>query len=330
MVFFVCRQKNTTGSGPIPMGMIAQEQVNIQDTLEKVLRNIPVVLFHDTKTYILVKDLSNGLEEFIRTGKTGGGEIGVFSDKQEKELTASWCESGYEYAFHYQTLEFMNKRISVKYPVVKKQKSETSVSLIPWCMLPGRPYPVFVYAYANWHYSMTGQKSMILSTNAAGKVFGVASFNKSTLCRLRKDKSISGMLTGYTETAAEQTAPYNGDISVYVSELLEHSAQIKKIYMQSGDPDAQPKSGAEFTIDALSSVPDKLSKVIIDSPPARYIIHDKRKRPPRSRNNGQTKRVQRQIVYVDPVQMGYIRNEFLALCKAAVMDAAVKYHRFLI
>jgi len=313
------------------MGMISQGDVIIQDAIETVLRNIPVVMFHDTKAYILVKDLSKGLEEFIQTGKAGAGEISIFSDAQEKELTAGWRESGYEYAFHYQTLEYMNKRISVKYPAVANRKTEMSVSLIPWCMLPDRPYPVFVYAYANWHYSMTGQKSMMLSAHAAGKVFGVASFNKSTLCRLRKDKSISGMLTGYAETAAEQNVPHNGDISVYVSELLEHPGQIKKIYEQSGGgPGAQPKSGAEFAIDALSSVPAGLSRAIIDSPPSRHIAHDTRKRPPRPRNNGQTKRVQRQINYADPVQTEHIRTEFIALCRAAVMDAAVKYRRFLI
>ena len=209
----------------MPMGMITQGEVIIQEAIEASLCNIPVAMIHDTKAYILVKNLSERLEKFIQTGKTeaGASELSVFSDAQEKELAIDWRESEYGYVFHYQTLEYMNKRISVKYPVVTKQKTEMRLSLIPWCMLPDRPYPVFVYAYAIWHYSMTGQKSMMLSAHAAGKVFGIGSFNKSTLCRIRKDKNISGMLTGHTEATAGQTGPHNGDIASYISELLEHS-----------------------------------------------------------------------------------------------------------
>ena len=313
-----------------PMGIITQDEVNIQEIQEAVLHNIPAIITRNGKAFILVKDISDELEEYIKTGKTDVGVIGVFPDKREKELADGWFANGYECIYHQQTLEYMHRRVSVKYPTIKNPHTNMSVSLLPWCMLPERPYPVFLYVYADWHYLKTGQKSMKISAQAAGKVFGVSSFNKSTLCRMRRDKSITGMPVGGTQSTTGHNAPRDADIAARVAGLLEHPAPTQNIAGTGGGGRRPPTNNTEFNMYALSAVPDKLSMVIIGDPPTRHIAHDKRKRSPRPRQKNNTKRVQRPIHFVNSDRIEYIRTEFIALCKATVMDMAVKYHRFLI
>ena len=313
-----------------PMGMITQDEVNIQEIQEAVLHNIPAIITRNGKAFILVKDINDGLEEYINTGKTNAGVIGVFPDKHEKELADGWSANGYECIYHQQTLECMHRRVSVRYPTIRNPRTGMGVSLLPWCMLPERPYPVFLYAYADWHYLKTGQKSMKMSAHAAGKVFGVSSFNKSTLCRMRRDKSITGMPVGGTQSTIVHSARRDADIAACVTGLLEHPAPTQNIAGTDGGGRRPPTNNTEFNMHALSAVPDELSKVIIGGPPTRHIAHDKRKRPPRPRHMNNAKRVQRPVRYVNSDRIEYIRIEFIALCKAAVIDAAIKYHRFLI
>jgi hypothetical protein len=63
----------------------------------------------------------------------------------------------------------MESSVIIKYLQVLNPKTDVSISLIPWFLLSGRPYPVFIYIYANWHYESFGKKSMKQSAIATGK-----------------------------------------------------------------------------------------------------------------------------------------------------------------
>ena len=90
------------------------DYVNIQNTIETVLHNIPVVMFQDTRAYIFIKDINDELEEYVKTEKTDANAIDIFSDKHEKELTDGWFTNDYECIYHQKTLEYMHRRVSVR------------------------------------------------------------------------------------------------------------------------------------------------------------------------------------------------------------------------
>jgi hypothetical protein len=313
------------------MGIISQNEVNIQETISTVLHIVPTVITCDKGAYILVRDVSKDLEEYLQTGKKKTAVINAIDEKLEQELTTKWRADGYKYSFRHQILEYMHKRISVRYPEVTNPNTHTSVSLLPWCMLPGRPYPVFVYAFATWHYTKSEHKSMMQSANAAGKVFGVESFNKSTLSRLRKDNNLSCILMDVPPADSRKAGNHCIDEAAYVTELLELQPPAKNICKLDSSKQDPPATGnTEFTINELNTVPLELSKVIKDSQPICQKNRDTRKRPPRPRHMNKTKRVQRLIRYADSSRIEHIRKTFIMFCKVAVMDAAVKYQRFLV
>jgi len=66
----------------------------------------------------------------------------------------------------------MNQNVKIKYLQVSNPETGINISLIPWFSLPGRPYPIFLYAYAFWHYENSQRKSMEVSAMVAGKNSG--------------------------------------------------------------------------------------------------------------------------------------------------------------
>ena len=312
------------------MKIIAQDKVNIQEILALVLHTIPVIVNKDAEAYILIKDICSDLEEFINTGKADVNEISVFTEAYEKEIIANWQVHGYEYKYRNQIIEYMRHRISVRYLTVSNPRTDLSLSLIPWFMLPGRPYPVFLYAYADWHYSKTEHQSMRLSAYAAGRVFGVESFNKSTLCRIRKDEQFSGMHMDMLQDGGEPVKLPDTDVATLVVKLLENYSEIRKyIVPDKEEQHSPPTNGTEYIAHALDSVPVELSRVIKDHSTTRQGICDTRKRPTR-RLNEKYRHLQRLPCCVHSSQLELIRKSFIAACRAAVMDTAVRHHKFLI
>jgi hypothetical protein len=143
--------------------------------------------------YFLVRDISQELEEFILTGKKHSDELHVFSEEREREMIKVWRQLGLKVAYHYQQIEYMRCNVMITYLRVFNPATDINISLIPWFMLPpNRPYPIFVYVYSIWYYHITGKKSLSQSAAAAGKLFGIDSLNKSTVCR--SIKSLEGFI----------------------------------------------------------------------------------------------------------------------------------------
>jgi len=321
------------------MGMITQDIIDIQEICEKVLPIVPTVSAKDTHCYILVRDLNDDLQKFIETGKTttnesddinAVSEIGVFSDADEKKLILSWQANEYEHMFKKQPLEYMHRRISVKYLIVRNPKTNISVSLIPWFMLPERPYPVFVYAYAEWHYEKSGRKSMRLSACAAGKIFGVNSFSKSTLSRVHNNKQVFNIHADRVQSADAPSCLPDASLAESVVELLEnYPAMREPPAPDKGGQPSPPASNSEYIPHVFNSVPDELSKVIKDSPLPPRASGDTRKRPPR-RSGTKRKHPKHLPDFIQSDQIERIRSSFIEECKAAVLDTATKYNKFLI
>jgi hypothetical protein len=326
------RKKARQISTDLPhMGMITQDNVNIQEVISLVLRDVPAVIIKNTEACILIKDIYDVLEKFINTGIKDHQEISVFDNAFEDGLAADCRARGYGVKFRNQTIIYMNKRVSVRYPVVSNPNTDMSVSLIPWFMRPGKPYPVFVYAYADWHYTTSEQKSMKQSACAAGKVFGIESFNKSTLSRARKDGQSCGINIDKPQSTDEPACLPKNNIAAFIVELLENCPKIGKHTVPDKDGHClPPQNRTEFTAYVLNSVSIELTNVIIKSrPPARHVKHDARKRPPR-RPKGKPGRLQQPPAYVESSKIEAIRKSFITACKDAIMDTAAIYHRFLI
>jgi hypothetical protein len=193
--------------------MIPQKTDEVHEKIEKTMQDMPVIYAGNrTCLYYLVRELSKELAAFLSTGLTSASELRVFSGEREKALTRLWADAGLTLEYHRQQMEYMHHQVIIVYPQISSPATSISVSLILWFMLPNRPYPVFVYLYAIWHYHNTGQESQQRSAKAASKLFGISSLNKSTVCRSIKamrdflglsqiDRPLSG---GYPETTSDE------------------------------------------------------------------------------------------------------------------------------
>jgi len=154
------------------------------NTFGKNSNKIPLALTDgDSCLYLLIKDIHKDLNDFILSGIAQAYELHVFSEAQEKEMIGHWARFGLKATYRSQKITYMNTDIAIIYLHVRDPVAGVGISLILWFMLPGRPYPVFVYIYAIWHYHVTEKKSLSESACAAGRVFGVNGLNKSTVSR---------------------------------------------------------------------------------------------------------------------------------------------------
>jgi hypothetical protein len=67
----------------------------------------------------------------------------------------------------------------------------TPLTLIPYWLVPGRPYPIFVYLHANGLYSSNAEKGQRWAADETREKFGLETFSHSTVSRSLK--SIEGM-----------------------------------------------------------------------------------------------------------------------------------------
>lgn len=305
----------------------------------------------ETGLYYLVSGLSAELEHFINTGKRPEKDVGtdkeyhVFPQEQEAQMIKRWTELGMTVAYRRQQVE-LACRITIVYMKVKNPRTDLSISMIPWFVAAGRPYPIFAYVYAIGHYQRAEKKSLEETAAAVRKLFGISGFHKSTVSRSlnAKDGFIDdsrhsqplepealkepGFLYG------NPAAPYQPYESVIeqVSELLTACPSIEALKRDFGEklkhlPEPIRRAGGISY--ALGGVPDKQFEIIVRSEPGNRKPGDHRKRPPRTRNKG-LKPVQRPLKFVDYPQREENRKAFIAICRQAALDAAIRHHQFLI
>jgi hypothetical protein len=301
--------------------------------------------------YYLVNDVSEALEYFVQTGKQPEEDRGtnreyhVFPCEREAAMIAVWRELGMTVTYHRQQVELTN-RITVAYMNVVNPKTSMNISMIPWFMVVGRPYPIFAYAYAIGYYQRAEKKSLAESAAAVRKLFGIRSFHKSTVSRSisameefldasQLDRPLSAdALRDPACLAGSQTGTGQADESIVeqVSELLTAYPSLEALEKASGEkvrPLPKPVRRTDRISRALSDIPDERFNIILRREPGGRPSRDRRKRPPRPRNKG-SGHVQRPLKFVDYPQREEERKAIIAICRRLALDAAATCHRFLV
>ncbi|MCL2060593.1 MAG: hypothetical protein FWH01_16335 [Oscillospiraceae bacterium] len=279
--------------------------------------------------YILIRRLSEALEAFILTGKPGDGALHVFDEKQERAIAGHWASLGLTVTYRSQQITYMNHTVTVKYLHVHNPTTNAGASLIPWFMRPGRPYPIFTYVYAVWHYLSTGEKSLSLSAAAAQKVFGVGRLNKSTVSRNMEAMARTIAMAGVDRPLAAdgREAPPDEETIARVPQMLAGGPPAEGL---GATRDAAAPAGGNAALRrALGGIPAELSKVEKGGGPGGGKARDGRKRGARPRAE-RKKPAQRIVRFVDSWQIERARIAFIGICRRAVLVAAEKYHRFLL
>ena len=317
------------------MGMISQDIREMQEAVSNSLCRVPIALSNgDGCVYALVKELSPDLEKFILTGETELNEFQVFPDGVVDALSERMAQCGMKVGYISQRMEYMHRTVTINCPRVSAKGTDINVYLIPWFSLPDRPYPVFAYIYAIWHYNVSEKKSQRLSAAATGKVFGIESFNKSTVCR--NIKAMGGVfgnpVAGGVASGESAVARSNEDLIGLIPKMLACRPSAEALGEMFGGtvaPVPERVNAAPKTIHALESIPQDYSKVAMDPPPAGNRRLDTRKRPARPYRTPEN-RVQRPLIFADSKKIGHIRRGFIAACMPIVMDYAAACHKFLL
>jgi len=321
------------------MGMIPQDMSEKQESAANVLRGvfsgIPAALSSSGKCiYILVRDISKELGDFISTGMTDKTRLHALS-REDEEAVAECCEL-HDLTLSYcsQCMEYMHREVTVTYPQISGSGGGAKVLLTPWFALPDRPYPVFIYMYAIWHYNVSEKKSQRLSAEAAGKLFGIDSFNKSTVCRNIKamGELSEAIRAGGAAPGGNAGTKTTKEMLGCIPKILEScpsNGLLEEMLGGSIAPSPESANNAQNLLYDLSAIPHEYSRVIIEAAPAGNRKGDTRKRPARSRKKPENG-VQRTTRFVDSAKIERIRRGFIAVCRDMVMDSAAAYHKFLL
>jgi hypothetical protein len=315
--------------------IILPQKNDFWKNLNKNIFDLPLI-FVDNATclYYLASDIDDELASFINTGRTNNNEFRVFPKEREETLVKHWTQLGLITTYHIQKIDYMHHRVSITYLKIRNHETGVSISILPWFMLPGRPFPVFIYIYAAWHYHSTNKKSLSQTTAATKKVFGLEGLDKSTVSRNIKafENIIDASRINKPLTIEQPELSYNNSLSMLVSEIVCNTSSIESLkerYKEMIKQLPEPINRAETVAVVLSGIPSEYSKVIKSEEVIREKTRDTRKRPPRTRRKG-TERVQRSPKFVSFRQLEHRRRGFIEICRCLVLDAAVSYHRFLV
>jgi len=306
----------------------------MQELISNVLCGIPAAMTSSDGVFILFKNLSEGLEQFISTGRTDSNQFNALS-REDMEAVGECCEqNGLALEYRNLRMEYMHYKVMVACPQISGPVTNVKVLLIPWFTLPGRPYPVFAYMYAIWHYNASEKKSQRLSAAAAGKVFGIDSFNKSTVCRNLKamgglSESVQIGRTASAGTAGAQTAKEVIGCIPAILKSCPTTESLEEVLGGNVAPTPECVNSKHNLTYALDAIPQEYSQVIIGAAPAGNRKRDMRRRPARPRKrpgNG----VQRMPRFADSAKIESIRRGFIAACRSMVIDSASAYHKFLL
>jgi hypothetical protein len=106
---------------------------------------------------------------------------------QDTLLEKEYLDAGYQRHERSYQLKYLHKEYVVLCPEFRNDTNGTEpIVLIPEFLLPGRPYPVYVYMYAIDLYSGAPEKGQRWAAEETRKQFGLESFAHTTLGRALK------------------------------------------------------------------------------------------------------------------------------------------------
>ena len=335
-------KKNKTGQKGIAAINIQQNSDAWNRIIEKVLKLPSMYIGRGSCLYVLVTEINAELDGFICTGRTENSEFQVLPEDDEQEVVNAWAGSGYDVRYHRHPLEYMGKSVTVNCLKVRNCETDVSITLIPWFVVPGRPFPIITYIYAIWHYHYHGKKSLNESAKASGKLFNIESFHKSTVSRSirameniidisQMDRALAVSEHDAKSGIAQPDKPC-GDILERASEILANCPSVealKKTYHDEMGPLPERVNAKAGIESVLGGIPPKHGQILIHPERVTRASRDTRERPARSRKKKHGP-VQHQFGFVDPACREKIRIAFIDVCRHLVLDAAATYHRFLI
>ena len=312
--------------------MITQNEGTLQESLGKILRSIPVVLVTITnRLFLLVKEIDPELSRFIYTGHPQKTEYQTLPDAEMEALARICSQHGLTVKYHSHRIDYMNNKAAVTYPQVSNAAGDMRISLIPWFVLPEHPFPVFVYAYAAWHYRATGEASQQRTAEATGRLFGIESYHKSTVSR--NIGMMADVFGASLESPPEhRETPTTQELASHIPMILGSSDPIKILGEQYGDKVRRVRgceANAGAAPCAMDGIPHEYSNVIKAKPAAtgggRRDCRKHRARPRKKRDKVERPRPES----ADPAQLGKIRHGFISAIEQIVIGAAMEYHRLL-
>jgi hypothetical protein len=336
VIFILLQTKLPKTMNSTDMGMITQDMIKMQEAISEILRCIPVVFTSDSnRMYFLVKNIDPELEAFITTGKTDTGKFQVFSNADMYAMTCRWEQLGLTDTYHSQPMEYMHRNVVITYPKVSDPATGNEVLLMPWFMLPGRPFPIFTYIYGIWHYRVSGEKSQRVSAAAVAKIFGLCTFNKSTLCRnIRSMRQIFETVNAAKPLSAKERAvPSAEELCDIIPKILKDCPVTETSNESLGGicRIADELGNMTNAAQALDGIPFEYSEVLKEqaTPPVRRTHHDARKwaaRPRKRRNPPNRHKPE----FVAPSRREEIRKAFIVICRDIIIGAAITSHQLIL
>jgi len=330
-MIFRTTQKITNKERNSTMKMIPQNDSYVQESFAEIFRYAPVVLkTDDGNLYFLIGDIDPELERFIYTGQRKKLEYQTLPAAEMEALANKCSQADLTLTYRSHHMIYMHGTATITYPQISCAATGMKIALIPWFVIPDRPFPAFVYAFAAWHYRTTGRSSQQATADATGRLFGIESFSKSTVSRnISVMEDIFGIAIEGSLTPETQDAPSFPELADLILRLLLECCTdevLDELYGERVRRMPDRKANAEATMDAI---PHEYSKVLKPKPPAaKRARRDDRVRPARPRKNRKKPERQRPES-VGSAQIDKIRNGFIAIIERIVMYVATAHRRLL-
>ena len=293
-----------------------------QNTLCKYIsHSVPYVLEDSTTArYILLTELEDDLNRWVRTGKTEMLKFRVLPDNKEKMLSAMCRNLKLTVTRGSQMLQYCGRTAEIEYLRVKDSNAKTSVALIPWFMIPRKKYPVFVYLFTYWYCQLL-HKSEREAAMAAATLFGTE-IHYSVISRS------ANMARALLDI--KDPLPRTKPAAVSFDDIL----NAVPVLLKTAIDQVQLPPGC-YPAAALTNIPLCCANIIRlevrrpanATPP---VTTRRKKTPDDCPADKPSKKKPKYIQLVSDRKINKIRRVFIALCQRLVVNATKLYHRFLI
>ena len=150
---------------------------------------------------------------------------------QDTELEKKYLNAGYERYERIYKIKVQYKEYTVICLEFRNDTKGTEpILIIPEFLVPGRPYPIYVYLYAIYLYSSDPEKGQRQAAEETRKLFGLTTFAHTTLGRALKsficviEKCAETPNEANDETAVEENAKASEFPTVKATETLRKKA----------------------------------------------------------------------------------------------------------
>jgi len=147
----------------------------------------------------------------IQTNPIENQKKTIIIHTQAPEKEQEYIDNGYQKHERQYKLTYQHREYIVICSEFRKKGKDTIV-LIPEYLIPGRPYPIYVYLFAIDLYSSNPNMSQREAANATRKQFGLKSFAHTTLGRaLKKLVSKLEQFTKPADISSDENKDQNND-----------------------------------------------------------------------------------------------------------------------